>query len=36
LEYKKPLIVLNPNGEWDSFVSRTPTVKTIADAVEKI
>ena len=36
MEYKKPLIVLNPNGEWDSFVSRTPTVKTIADAVEKI
>ena len=36
IEYKKPLVLLNPNGEWDSFVSRVSTVKTVADAVEKI
>ena len=36
MEYKKPLVLLNPNGEWDSFANRVPTVKTVADAVEKI
>ena len=36
MEYKKPLVLLNPNGEWDSFANRAPTVKTVADAVEKI
>ena len=36
IEYKKPLIIINPNGEWDSFVNRTSMVKTVVDAVEKI
>jgi len=36
IEYKKPLVLLNPNGEWDSFVNRVSTAKTVADAVEKI
>ena len=36
MEYKKPLVLLNPNGEWDSFAHRASTVKTVSDAVEKI
>ena len=36
IEYKKPLVVINPNGELDSFIDRTPMVKTVLDAVEKI
>ena len=36
MEYKKPLILLNPNGEWDSFANRAPTAKTVVGAVEKI
>ena len=36
IEYKKPLVLLSPNGEWDSFANRASTVKAVADAVEKI
>ena len=36
IEYKKPLILLNPNGEWDSFANRASSVKTVVAAVEKI
>ena len=36
IEYKKPLVLLSPNGEWDSFSNRASTVKAVADAVEKI
>ena len=36
MEYKKPLVLLNPNGEWDSFANRASIVKTVAEAVEKI
>ena len=36
IEYRKPLVLVNPNGEWDSFANRALTVKTVAEAVEKI
>ncbi|KMP10443.1 hypothetical protein UR09_00865 [Candidatus Nitromaritima sp. SCGC AAA799-A02] len=33
LEYKKHLILLSPNGEWDPFAGRASAVKTVEDAV---
>ena len=36
IEYKKPLVLLNSSGEWDSFSNLAPTVKSVSDAVEKI
>ena len=36
LEYKKPLVLVSPHGEWDAFADRALTVKTIEDAVGKI
>ena len=36
IEYKKPLVLLNPNGEWNNFASRACSVTTVEDAVEKI
>ncbi len=36
IEYRKPLVLLSPNGEWDAFSKLAPAVKTVEDAVEKI
>ncbi len=34
LEYKKPIVLISPHGEWEEFASRAPVVKTINDAME--
>ena len=36
IEYKKPLILLSPSGEWDNYENQTPLVKTVEEATEKI
>jgi predicted Rossmann-fold nucleotide-binding protein len=36
IEYRKPLVLLSPNGEWDAFSKLAPAVKTVENAVEKI
>jgi len=36
IEYRKPLVLLSPNGEWDAFSKLASAVKTVEDAVEKI
>ena len=36
IEYKKPLVLLNSNGEWDNFSNQAPTVKSVSAAVDKI
>ena len=36
IEYKKPLVLLNSSGEWDSYSNQLPTVKSVSAAVEKI
>ena len=35
MEYRKPLIIFNPNGEWDEFKSEpTPVVKDLGDVLQ--
>ncbi len=36
IEYKKSLVLISPNGEWEEFANKVSTVKTVQDAVEKI
>ena len=36
IENKKPLVLLNSSGEWDSFSNQVPTDKSVSAAVEKI
>ena len=36
IEYKKPLVLLHSNGEWDNFSNQAPTVKSVSAAVDKI
>ena len=35
-EYKKPLILLSPSGEWNNYGNQISLVKTVKEATEKI
>lgn len=36
LEYKKPLILFSPNGEWNEFKQRTETTITLQGVIKKL
>lgn len=36
LEYKKPLVVVGPHGEWEEFSRRAAVVKTIEEAIPRL
>ena len=36
IEYKKPLVLLSPSGEWDNYHNQASIVKNVEEAVEKI
>lgn len=36
MEYRKPLLIVSPNGEWDEFASRAKVVGTIDKAIEQL
>ena len=36
IEYKKPLILHSPSGEWENFKNQIPLVKTVEEATKKI